>query len=84
VITARDAHQLQNLVDAHSTSALAVPLDVTNHDQIVAAMNAAVERFGVVDVLVNNAGHGYRATVGKQLRTRWTNYSRRTSSARST
>ena len=63
VITARNPDHLQDLVDAHPSGALAVPLDVTDHDQVVAAMNAAVERFGQVDVLVNNAGHGYRAAV---------------------
>ena len=63
VITARNSDHLQDIVQAHPTSALAVPLDVTDHDQVVAAVNAAVERFGAVDVLVNNAGHGYRAAV---------------------
>ena len=63
VITARNADHLQDLVDAYPNSALAVPLDVTDHDQVVAAVNTATKRFGAVDVLVNNAGHGYRAAV---------------------
>jgi len=63
VITARNADHLRDLVDAHPHSALAVPLDVTDHDQVVTAVKAATERFGAVDVLVNNAGHGYRAAV---------------------
>ncbi|MFG2084881.1 MULTISPECIES: SDR family NAD(P)-dependent oxidoreductase [unclassified Spirillospora] len=37
---------------------LAVRLDVTRGEQIAGAVAAAVERFGGIDVLVNNAGRG--------------------------
>jgi NAD(P)-dependent dehydrogenase (short-subunit alcohol dehydrogenase family) len=63
VITARNTGHVQGLADAHPDRALVLPLDVTDHDQVVAAVNAATKRFGSVDVLVNNAGHGYRAAV---------------------
>jgi NAD(P)-dependent dehydrogenase (short-subunit alcohol dehydrogenase family) len=63
VITARTTDHLQDLVAAHPDTALAVPLEVTDHAQVVAAVKAATGRFGAVDVLVNNAGHGYRAAV---------------------
>lgn len=63
VVTARNTDHLQDLVDAHPRNALAVPLEVGDHDQVVAAVTAATDRFGSVDVLVNNAGHGYRAAV---------------------
>ena len=36
---------------------LAVSLDITDTDSIEAAVNAAIDRFGHIDVLVNNAGN---------------------------
>jgi NAD(P)-dependent dehydrogenase (short-subunit alcohol dehydrogenase family) len=38
---------------------LALPLDVTEPEQATAAVEAAVKRFGQIDVLVNNAGFGH-------------------------
>jgi NAD(P)-dependent dehydrogenase (short-subunit alcohol dehydrogenase family) len=63
VATARDASKVQDLADAHPQTALALPLDVTKDDDVTAAVKAAEERFGGVDVLINNAGYGYRAAV---------------------
>jgi NAD(P)-dependent dehydrogenase (short-subunit alcohol dehydrogenase family) len=63
VVTARDVTMVQDLADAHPDSALAVALDVTDDQQVTAAFHAAEERFGGIDVLVNNAGYGYRAAV---------------------
>ncbi|MFJ4681881.1 SDR family NAD(P)-dependent oxidoreductase [Streptomyces sp. NPDC088789] len=42
----------------NSDRVLAVALDVTDHDSIPGAVGAAVDRFGGIDVLVNNAGRG--------------------------
>jgi NAD(P)-dependent dehydrogenase (short-subunit alcohol dehydrogenase family) len=63
VVTARNPATLQGLVDAHPTSALALGLDVRDHRQAAEVVRRGEERFGAVDVLVNNAGHGYRAAV---------------------
>ncbi|HEY4094543.1 MAG TPA: oxidoreductase [Baekduia sp.] len=63
VVTARDKAKVQDLADAHPASALALSLDVTDPAQVTAAVAEANERFGAVDVLVNNAGYGYRAAV---------------------
>lgn len=52
VATARDPQALADLEGAH-----AVALDVTDREQARAAVAAAVERFGRLDVLVNNAGY---------------------------
>ena len=63
VLTARDPSTLTALVDQHPETALALALDVTDHAQVSRAVSQAEERFGGVDVLVNNAGYGYRAAV---------------------
>ncbi|MGY1636919.1 oxidoreductase [Geodermatophilus sp. SYSU D00742] len=63
VVTARDVAAVQDLADAHPETALALTLDVTSDEQVTAAVAAAEARFGGIDVLVNNAGYGYRAAV---------------------
>lgn len=63
VITARNPESVADLAEAYPDTALSVPLDVRNEEQIVSAVDAARQHFGAVDVLVNNAGYGYRAAV---------------------
>ena len=63
VVTARDVTKVTDLADAARERGLAVTLDVTKPDQIAAAVQQAHDRFGRVDVLVNNAGYGYRAAI---------------------
>ena len=63
VVTARDVMKVADLADTAPHRVLAVALDVTKPEQVTAAVQRAEERFGGVDVLVNNAGYGYRAAV---------------------
>jgi NAD(P)-dependent dehydrogenase (short-subunit alcohol dehydrogenase family) len=63
VATARRVADVKDIADAYGEQALALPLDVTNRDQIAAAAKAAQNRFGSVDVLVNNAGYGYLGAI---------------------
>jgi NAD(P)-dependent dehydrogenase (short-subunit alcohol dehydrogenase family) len=63
VVTARDIGRVQDLTQGHEDDALALSLDVNKPDQIAAAVKAAEDRFGSIDVLVNNAGYGYQSSI---------------------
>ena len=63
VVTGRGRDRMADLVQGHEHNALALDLDVTDQGQIDAAVKAALDRFGQIDVLVNNAGYGYQSSV---------------------
>ena len=63
VVAVRDASKVTDLADGHPGTALAVALDVTGPTQVTAAVEQVVDRFGGIDVLVDNAGYGYRPAV---------------------
>ena len=48
-------------LEAAGARTLAVDCDVTDSASIEAAVNAAVDRFGGIDILVNNSGTSFRA-----------------------
>lgn len=58
VATARKPEQLSDLIEQYPETAKAIRLDVTNPQEIRNAVKAALEAFGRIDVLVNNAGYG--------------------------
>jgi len=61
VVTARNPDEVNDL--AAMGEALVLKLDVTDQGEIDAAIKAAEDKFGRIDVLVNNAGIGYFAAV---------------------
>ncbi|MFE4021089.1 oxidoreductase [Streptomyces sp. NPDC059101] len=63
VVTARDPEQVADIVADHAGRALALALDVTDPQQVRAAVGRAEATFGRIDVLVNNAGYGYLAAI---------------------
>lgn len=57
VATARRPEQLQDLVARYGQQVRTVALDVTDADAARAAVQVAVDAFGRLDVVVNNAGY---------------------------
>jgi len=62
-VTARNPDQIEDLVVGYKDTGLALALDVNQPKQITAAVAGAEKFFGRIDVLVNNAGYGYLASV---------------------
>ena len=63
VATARRPEQLADLAVRHADRLLPVTLDVTDPDQVDAAITAGVARFGRLDIVVNNAGYANLAPI---------------------
>ena len=59
IATGRDTEKVAKAIGISSDDLFIVKLDVTNPREIEAAVNSAVDKFGTIDVLVNNAGNFY-------------------------
>jgi len=63
VVTARDPAAVADLVAGCEDRAIALALDVTRREQVAEVVSQARQKFGRIDVLVNNAGYGYLAAI---------------------
>jgi NAD(P)-dependent dehydrogenase (short-subunit alcohol dehydrogenase family) len=63
VATARNPHTLDQLAEGHADDLLPVSLDVTDPEAVRSALRAGIDRFGRLDVVVNNAGYANVAPI---------------------
>lgn len=59
VLGARNIEQLQSIVDEiknNNGDAISVKIDVSKKEDLIHFVNAAVEKYGTLDVIINNAG----------------------------
>ncbi|MBT2560252.1 SDR family NAD(P)-dependent oxidoreductase [Pedobacter sp. ISL-68] len=62
-VAARKTEDVIDIIDLYPSTALELELDVTKPEQVGNAVDALMQHFGSIDVLVNNAGLGYFGAV---------------------
>lgn len=71
VATARNPEQLNDLVSTYGEQIRAISLDVTNPAQARIAIASAIDAFGRLDVVVNNAGYANVASIEEAPEEDW-------------
>jgi NADP-dependent 3-hydroxy acid dehydrogenase YdfG len=70
-VTGRRQERVDQIVEGLSSDAMGLVLDVTDEDSVKSAFARVKERWGGLDVLVNNAGLGYQETLLGGSTERW-------------
>lgn len=63
VATGRASDRLAELAETYGERVMTIPLDVTDRSAVFAAVGAAAERFGRIDVVLSAAGYSYQGAV---------------------
>jgi NADP-dependent 3-hydroxy acid dehydrogenase YdfG len=63
VVIARKIDQVKHISEGYYNTAVAISLDVTDKTNVAEAIETAEDKFGKIDVLVNNAGYGYFTSI---------------------
>lgn len=64
VLVARRRDKLQEVSDSiHGTEKIVIPTDVGQEDQVRSMVDQVLRKFGQVDVLINNAGVGFKGSI---------------------
>lgn len=74
IITARTKEPLENVareIESLGRQVLAIPIDVSDRKSVETLVNSGLERFGQIDVLVNNAGICMKAPMAKTTIEDW-------------
>jgi NAD(P)-dependent dehydrogenase (short-subunit alcohol dehydrogenase family) len=63
VVTSRKVEDIQDITASYPETALALALDISDKDQVTQVVAQAQVKFKAIDVLINNAGYGFRGAV---------------------